>query len=150
MTADLDLEGLRSLLNIDPNNVVAVMARQGELYSRVCDMHQLQWDEVSRAKLDLAILEAELDLKARAYLSQSRSGNQWVMEPEVEAQIHREPRWKLATERVDAAYSLMGRIAAVRDGFAHRKDMLSAIAAQLRQQQAMTAGYETASRSTSA
>jgi len=135
----LDLESLKSLLPINRFQLIEQMSQQPPLFSRVCELHQAQWDALGRAKTELLMVEAELDMKVRVMLEQKKWGtNQWVMEQEVQAAMHREPRWLAAHQKVNDEYSLLGRISGLKEAFAQRKDMLTTISANVRQELAQT------------
>ena len=129
------LEDLRGFLKIDRLNLQEEMVRQPALFSRCSEIYQLQWNELSRARLTLSKVEAALDQRVRMILQETRSSNdQWIMKEEVISAIHREPAWIEANEAVIEAQSVLGQVAAIRDAFVQRASMLVSLSGLMRQE----------------
>ncbi len=125
-----DDENIVKALTIGPD-ISMEMSVQAAVYSRYAIAAVWAKDKVERLKLQLEVLEAGLDSKARTALMKA---GEKIREASVEALVHSDKNWQNVNNQVLQAKTELGILDAAARAFEQRAMMLSGLGAIKRQE----------------
>lgn len=112
---------LASSLKINKEDIDEELIAQSQHFWHVAEAHERAVSQMDKAKLDLDIVEVELDKEIRERML---ADGEKITEKQVEAALKREDEWFKSSEAYLKAKATAGRWSALRESYRHRRDML--------------------------
>lgn len=134
----IDKMVLKNDLHINQSEINEELARQASLYAYYSEQGSLLNEKVSRLKLSLEVFEAALDGKLRDHATARREK---LTEVQIEKAMRRNDEWVRRREQLIEAQTSAEQINGLVKAFAHKKDMLIALANNMRQERAIVPNF---------